>query len=720
MADPSSQFGSLDRAFMQAIALEGLAREKYFAELAAVNPDLAARVAALLAADAMQDTDSGIRGEDALVAVRSSAGVGGDAGILTGRKIGGFEIGPLIGQGGSGAVYAARQLRPARDVAFKSLRPEMAGTRARKRFELEAEHMALLSHPNIAKVIAAGFDDDARVSWIAVEFVSGAKSIVRRCMEGGLPLHQRLELLRTACEAVASAHAKGVLHRDLKPSNLLVDDAGVVKVIDFGLARALATPDGRSVATETGEIVGTLLYMSPEQCTGDPRAIDVRSDVFALGAVLYELITDKQPRIFDGIPLHAAILSVSDRDVPVPSRSNPTVSRDLDAIVAMACARDPRSRYGSAQELADDLARVIHGEPVHARAPGAWRKLQWWIRREPKLAAAVGATALLTVAFAVVSGWIAVEKSNESYRAAEISRRVYDQLVPAARKLGITQDAPYIREIDEAAYELSKLVNGEAHEVSADLALKLAFDWLKGVGHDSARSESWAKLAESSASAMPSLGPASKTALEARCVQTWAFAQAVAEARVLDPALVRQSRQRYVDLLPIIEARDDVDQASDCLGALGEFAEEDGDYASAANYYQRAVKRSTRIKGESAELVVQTRSYLVDALRKQERWDDALRELEELLTIQREHERGFSPWTIRFAMQRGEVLARLGRHHEAELQLVEAEILVRDRIGPSHGMRNRVRYTLRQVLAAQGRSEEAERDWSDVALAPQR
>jgi hypothetical protein len=212
---PRTSFDSLDKAFVRAISLEGRDRERFIADLAALKPELAARLAALLAADATADSGSGLRGEDALLAVRSSAGVGGDAGILTGRVIAGFEIGDLIGQGGSGAVYRAQQRRPARAVAFKAMRPEVAGAKARRRFELEAEHMALVSHPNIAQVIAAGFDDEARVSWMATEFVDGARSIVRRAADAALPIHERLRNLLDACSAVTAAHAKGVLHREL-------------------------------------------------------------------------------------------------------------------------------------------------------------------------------------------------------------------------------------------------------------------------------------------------------------------------------------------------------------------------------------------------------------------------------------------------------------------------------------------------------------------------
>ena len=712
--------GSLDKLFTRAIALEGRERERFIAEVAAVKPAMAARLAALLAADAMQDSGSGIRGEDELITVRTSAGVGGDAGILTGRRIGGFEVGELIGQGGSGAVYQARQTRPARTVAFKALRPEVAGPKARRRFELEAEHLALLAHPNIATVIAAGFDEEVRVSWMATEFVEGAKSIVRRAVDGGLTLPERLELMRAACDAVASAHAKGVLHRDLKPSNILVGADGVVKVIDFGLARALSTADGRSLATETGEIVGTLLYMSPEQCSGDPRAIDTRSDVFALGAVLYELLTDQPPRQFDGTPLPAAIRAVGERDIEAPSRARPELAGDIDAVVAMACALDPQSRYASVRDFSEDLARVIAGEPVQARAPGALRKLRSWVRREPRLAGAVSVAGLATVGLFVAALVYGNEKRDEARRAGEISRHVYDRLVPAASKLGATQDAPYIREIDAAAYDLSVMVNGSDHEVTANLALELAIDWLEGPGYDPVEAARWALEAERAALAASNLGPGCTTAVEAKCVQARALALRANQAREGGAELKRAAKSMLESVIPLTEDRNDVDLASHCLGILGDYAESDRDNERASEYYRRAVARSVRIKGESDEDVVRARGYLVESLGRQERWNEMLVELDALLLVQREHERGLSPFTIRLAMQRGEALLRLGRFGESERQLVEADALVRDRMGPNHGMRNHVRAYLRAALTAQGRGDEAAREWQDVELARQR
>ncbi len=692
---------------MEAVGLAPSGRERFISRLAAKHPDLAARLTLLLTADASNGDDEQIVGLDALASVRVAAGIA-QAGILTGRTISGFTIAQLIGQGGSGAIYRAQQARPAREVAFKSLRPELAGSKVRRRFELEAEHMAVLSHPHIATVFAAGFDEETRVAWLATEFIVDAASLVEFARAQGLDQSARLRLMREVCDAVAHAHSRGILHRDLKPSNVLVGLDGCVKVIDFGLARAVGGEDGRSLATETGEIIGTLVYMSPEQCAGDPRAVDVRADVFALGAMLFEVLTDRQPRELSNVSIHGAILVVADREIPRVSSVKPEIPRDLDAIVAMSCARERDSRYATAADLAADLGRFLAGEPVLARPPGRLRKIRAWVRREPALAGALGLAIVALVGLAVGSVLYAQQQRAEATRARDISQRVSEVLIPAAKKLGMTVDAPSVREIERSAYELSVLVNGDSHAATASLALKLAFDWMKGTGRDVVQAEAWAKIAEDTSTRAS--GADHSTALEARCLQAWALdAQDGADKKL-------EARRRLAELVPIVEGRDDVDTSSDCLILLALDEESDGNMAEAAKLYTRAVARSTRILGAEASLTAQTRGARVDSLIKQKQWETALAELEALLVIQRAHAREYSPWTIRFAMQRGDALLRLNRAEDAELQLIEAEGLVRDWLGEKHQMRNKVRVLLRETLIAQNRADEAARVWPDVAV----
>ncbi len=698
----------LVRLFAELVALDAQASDERLAEIAQVHPAMAARLRALVRADMRDSLVGVVPGQDAIAFVRSRSGIAVDGGMLTDRTISGFLIKELVGQGGSGAVYRAQQLRPARAVAFKALRPELAGAKARRRFELEAEHLAGLTHPNIARVVAAGFDADLRIPWMVMEFVPNARDIVRYAQRQQLDLRARVKLMATACAAVADAHAHGLLHRDLKPSNILVGDDGVVKVIDFGLARANAPQAGVSVATEPGEIVGTLLYMSPEQCTGDPRALDVRADIFALGAVLYELVTDQAPRQFSDLTVHGAILAVSAREIPRASAHMPSISRDLDAVIAMAAAQDIASRYANVAAFGEDLQRYLNDEPVHARPPRRLRKFRAWMRREPLLASTMAFAFVVTIGFAVGAAFYAQTLSHEAARAAAITRGVSETLVPATKKLGMTQDAPAVRKIQHAAYDLSVLVNGLDHEVTASLALKQAFDWLKGTGRDPVEAHKWASIAERSATNAE--GPRAGTALEARCVQVWAL---LAEET---PESTKRGHAQLMVLAPIIEQRDDVDTASDCLATLGELAQAEGNLELALDYYARAAARSTRIEGADSALTVQARHYLVDMHRARSQWSEALALLDELLIIQRRNDRAHSPWTLRFALQRGEALLRLDRAAEAQAQLIETEALVRDWLGPKHAMRNKVRVFLRESITAQGRSEAELAPWLDVEV----
>lgn len=705
---------SLEELFDELAPLNSSARARRLEEIRAEDPALGSRLAALLHEDTSLDVGATVSGvfeglreftQDALL----HAPGGAHRLFAPGTVVGGFTIVRMIGQGGAGWVFEAKQKTPSRSVALKILRADLATERLRRRFELEAEHLAIVDHPHIASIYASGTDATTASPWIATEFVPGARSLAEYARE--LPLRSRVRLFRDACVAVASAHAKGVLHRDLKPTNILVSSAAQLKVIDFGLARLVegaAHAGVQGAATEAGEILGTLIYMSPEQCRGDNKSVDVRSDVFALGAVLYELLAEKAPREFSQLTIHGAIRAVAEQPIPRLRDAVPGIAEDYDAIVAMACADDPAARYASAADFAADLQRALDGDAIYARVPSVARRLRGWARRHPALAAVSATSILVLPALCAGAIFIALDAQADRARAEQLSRRLVDQLIPAVKALGMTQDAPAVRAIERAAYELSVEVNGANAEVTANLALKQAFEWMKGTGRDPAKSLEWATIAEESAT--QSLGADSKISLEARCVQAWSLQD------LKDDASVERAKIMLRELVEVLETRDDVDTASDCLGALGQYAEDAGNAPLASQYYTRASDRSTRINGPRAELTVQARSYTLEMYRKQARFAEALVELDALLAIQRAEGREHKPWTLMFEWQRGHALAQLNRVVEAEAQLVRAEGLVRDFIGPRTSMRNKVRAVLRDVLTADGRGDEATRLWADVSL----
>ncbi|MCA8950330.1 MAG: protein kinase [Planctomycetes bacterium] len=327
--------------------------------------------------------------------------------------IGGYEIVRQIGRGGMGEVYEARQRDPARTVAIKVLRHGLFDADARRRFEDEARLLAHLRHPAIAQVIEAGVHTETTATgtrelpFLVLEYVPGARTLVDHAQHEGLPLAARLRLLVEVALAVHHGHQKGVIHRDLKPANLLVGEDGRPKVIDFGVASVQGGELARTTAmTQAGQVIGTIGYIAPEALAGEADVADVRADVYALGAVAFELATGVTPFDLDGVPLAEAARRVTTTSPRRPREAAPGVDPDLAAVLLQAIAREPADRYASAAALADDLGRWLGSQPVVARRPGAARRLRLFARRNPPLAAAI--VALLLVIVGALAGvlWI--------------------------------------------------------------------------------------------------------------------------------------------------------------------------------------------------------------------------------------------------------------------------------------------------------------------------
>jgi tetratricopeptide (TPR) repeat protein len=332
-------------------------------------------------------------------------------------------LGPL-GEGGMGTVFLARQVEPVkREVAVKVIQAGMSTKQVLARFEAERQALALMDHPNIAKVLDAGTTDAGRPFFV-MEVVKGVP-ITRFCDDHRLTPWERLELFLPVCRAVQHAHQKGIIHRDIKPSNILVtlsDDRPVPKVIDFGVAKAIGQPlTDMTLATGLGSVVGTPEYMSPEQASFDNTDVDTRSDVYSLGVLLYELLAGSPPfRRSQKTPtgLLEVLRAVREVDPPRPSarltacETLPTIaanraiepaklarllSGELDWVVMKALEKDRTRRYQTAISLAQDVERYLADEVVEARPPGARYRLQKFVRRHRVSVFAAGAVALALV-----------------------------------------------------------------------------------------------------------------------------------------------------------------------------------------------------------------------------------------------------------------------------------------------------------------------------------
>jgi WD40 repeat protein len=388
---------------------------------------------------------------------------------LVGIVIGGVHIDRPIGSGGMGRVYEGRQVRPGRQVAVKVMRPGSVSPSRLRRFEYEAEILANLHHPGIAIVHAAGthaFEGEP-LPFFVMELITEGKPITRHADEGQLPLRHRLELFRAVCDAVAYGHERGVIHRDLKPGNILVGSDGQPKVIDFGIACTSGTdlPIGALALTTTAELadrfLGTLQYMSPEQLESPRHGIDVRSDVYALGIVLYELLAGRLPHDLRDTPLLEAITVVRECEPPPLAVVTNDLDPQLSTIVAKCLAKDRRCRYGNAAELSADIGRYLAGEPIMARAPGPWQVVTRLVRRH-RVASSLGAGLLVAGLLAATGIATFATQADRARRQALTEAHRADSEAAGARR------QRYVANLHRIAGLVRSGALGSAREVYAE------------------------------------------------------------------------------------------------------------------------------------------------------------------------------------------------------------------------------------------------------------
>ncbi|MBK8286824.1 MAG: serine/threonine protein kinase [Ahniella sp.] len=370
MHNPLRERWSEVKALFEAASMQPRAERSAWLATQEIDDTLRAAVVAMLA-DADQDTVGAEAGDSGLQATEA-------------EHIGRYRILRTLGRGGMGVVYLAEQANPQRLVALKLL-AGASGAAALARFRREAELLARLSHPGIAHIVEVDAEADGR-PFLVMEYVDGIDLSTHAAK---LSRDERLSLLAHIADAVEHAHARGVVHRDLKPSNILVDVEGHPRVLDFGIGQMMG--EGHTL-TETGMLLGTPAYMSPEQASGSSRP-DARSDVYALGVIAYELLTDRLPLPVAGLTPLEALRQVGEATPPPMSRLDRSLRGDLEVIVETALAKSPQQRYASAGLFADDLRRFLAAEPIRARRPSSWRRAVLYTRRKPAQVAAIAVAA---------------------------------------------------------------------------------------------------------------------------------------------------------------------------------------------------------------------------------------------------------------------------------------------------------------------------------------
>lgn len=429
MAAPSA-WTRLQELFHLASAMDQVAREAFLEKECADDPDLRGQLRALLAASDKPG------GSFQTVLEHSAARVFAVNQLAVGDQLGPYELKRLVGHGGMGSVFLALRADGAftKDVAIKFVRTGFDGLSARERFRTERQILAGLDHPNIARLLDGGEGPDGQ-PFVAMEFVDGVP-LDSYARDRKLSINERIDLFRQICAGVAYAHRNLVVHRDIKPANILVTADGTPKLVDFGIAKLLSTAEELPSLTRTGERAMTLDYASPEQVLG--QSITTASDIYSLGVVLYELLTGVAPYRVAGARPSEAERVICELEPVRPSKQTPAgehaklarqLRGDLDNIVLKALRKEPERRYGSVDELSDDLRRHREGYPVLARSDTwQYRAAKFVTRHKAGVAVGVAVALSLAALFAAV-----VQERNTARAEREKAQQASRFLVESFR-----------------------------------------------------------------------------------------------------------------------------------------------------------------------------------------------------------------------------------------------------------------------------------------------
>lgn len=373
----------------------------------------------------------------------------------------GYEIRKELGRGGMGVVYEALQTDLGRLVAIKMILNSSASTEEKSRFVKEGEAVARFHHPNIVQIFEIG--EHAGRPYFSLEYVDGG-NLEERLEEKPLPWREACQLLSTVSQAMQAAHARGIVHRDLKPANILLSKDGAPKIADFGIAKRLDAAD----QTQVGRILGTPNYMSPEQAKGRTDLVGPASDIYGLGAILYDCITGRPP--FEADNTMTTLLQAIAKEPVEPILLQPHIPRDLNIIVLKCLEKAPDKRYSSARELAEDLDRLLAGEPILARPISAAERIKRWMKTHPAWATLIVVSSLAVVFLAITGAWFTRELQKE-LRATEAARK---EAASAREEIRMT----LVRSTADAINADLRQLAGLPRTLAA--ALETRSDWAEG------------------------------------------------------------------------------------------------------------------------------------------------------------------------------------------------------------------------------------------------
>ncbi len=657
------------------------------------------------------------------------------AGVGELPQVAGYTIERLIGSGGMGTVYAATQKNPRRTVALKVMRAGVASKAALRRFEFEAQVLAHLRHPGIAQIYEAGTfrANGAELPFFAMEYIPDAVPLTDYAVQHRFTTRARLSLFAAICDAVHYGHQKGVIHRDIKPSNVLVDAGGAIKVIDFGVARAVDSDLAvTTLHTDTGQLIGTLQYMSPEQVAWDTGDIDTRSDVYALGVVLYELLCGNLPYDLHGVSIVEAGRLIREHVPAKLSTLDRRLRGDVETIVLKALEKERERRYPSAAEFAQDVRRYLSGEAIQARPASALYHLRVFARRNKLAFGSIAAAFVGLLAASIVSTSLYLRADADRQRAEQAEGQAdLARLDEKAAKEAAIASGNVTRKVADFQADMLADINSAEAGISLMDDIEARFETaLDDQGlTDEERSEKLHTFREL-------LGQVNATDTAAAMIDRVILERAVraidaefAEQPEVHAALRQTLAGVYRSLglfdvaLPLQEqaltARrellgSDHEATLDSIRQMGVLLQGQGRASEAEDYFREGLEHSQRLASEDEAATVQWIGALGGALYTQGRLNEAEPYLRRSLDIRRERFGDEHPDTALAINDLGVLLRAQGKLAEAEPLLRESLELNRRLKGDHHGNTLHTINNLGSVLFAQGRLDEAEPLWREV------